>query len=105
MPRRLQCNDSNRNIPWIAFTEEFFHAFQQLNLSQYNGPFNREFEAKIFSTCAEMRLNVPIANYDGMTNFQNNIIFGAYGNGDVPITPTSVSSKSFLDEYKAASDY
>ena len=76
-----------------------------LGLSQYNGPFNMEFEAKIFSTCAEMTLNVPIANYDGMTNFQNNIIFGAYGNGDVPITPTSVSSKSFLDEYKAASDY
>ena len=101
----VKFNDSNRNIPSITFTEEFFHAFQQLNLSQYNGPFNREFEAKIFSTCAEMTLNVPIANYDGMTNFQNNIIFGAYGNGDVPITPTSVSSKSFLDEYKAASDY
>lgn len=82
-----------------VYAEEFFHAYQHENSSNYSqGSFNREFEAKTFATVVGYE-TTGFGGYKGMIEFQNSIMEGKYGDVNHILTPQTVDSPVFISDY------
>jgi hypothetical protein len=88
---------SGKQINSSVAAEEFFHAYQHHNRNSYaDGEFNREFEAKTFVTLLVEHMGVGY--FKGMFDFQQNIIFGVYGdnNHNTPVLYNSNFERDYL---------
>lgn len=89
------------DIPTSVFSEEFFHAYQQINLLHYqNKNFNREFEAKVFDICVGLEGGGGFGNIKGMDDFMHRIETFTYGDVFIPITVEKSQSPNFLNDFK-----
>jgi RHS repeat-associated protein len=94
-----------QEVGYTTLVEELFHAYQIDNKSEYSdGEFNIEFEAKVATTAILMEGGIGYANTAGMTDFQNLIGYGDYGNNQMQITPENVNSASFVSSYMSAAN-
>ena len=88
---------SGKQINSSVAAEEFFHAYQHHNRKSYaDGEFNREFEAKTFVTLLVEHMDV--GHFNGMFDFQQNIILGVYGdnNHNTPVLYNSHFERDYL---------
>ena len=88
---------SGKQIDGAVAAEEFFHAYQHHNRNSYaDGEFNREFEAKTFVTL--LVEHISVGDFKGMFDFQQNIIFGVYGdnNHNSPVLYNSNFERDYL---------
>jgi hypothetical protein len=91
--------ESEKNIATTVMSEEFFHAYQHDNKSNYgNGEFNIEFEAKTFNIMVGLEYG-GFGEFPGMGDFQLKIVKGDYGNGEQIISPEAVVSEPFVKDF------
>ncbi|MDO5666177.1 MAG: hypothetical protein Q4G63_13120, partial [Bacteroidia bacterium] len=97
---------TEESVQGAVMSEEFFHAYQYDNRSNYEkGEFNVEFEAKVFNTASGIEY-AGFGTFPGMDDFQTKVVMGDYGKGQQIISPTIVVSESFLKDYtNAANSY
>ena len=89
-----------------VLSEEFFHAYQYDNRRSYDmDKMNVEFEAKVFSTIVGLEFD-GVGEFRGAEDFLSKIINGDYGDRQYFISPTTVISPSFVNDYiNSANDY
>ncbi|MDY3848104.1 MAG: hypothetical protein SOZ58_07265 [Prevotella sp.] len=87
------------NLSPLAICEEFFHAYQTDNISNYPSEFNFEFEAKTFSIAAT---GMSSSLYQGMESWSNDLVSGKYGDNIAVISSKSVVNPLFLMEYRSS---
>jgi len=96
---------SKYQVAGFTFAEEFFHAYQTQNKSEYDqGEFNREFEAKVFTAFVNCE-TVTGANQDqGFTDFYGRIQDGIYGDHLSPATSRTAGDLIFKHDYMQYAD-
>ncbi len=97
----INFNRNSSDMPSSVPTEEFFHAFQQININYYQSKdFNREFEAKVFDICVGLEGDEGFGNIKGMDDFIHRIETFTYGDVFLPITVEKSISSDFLNDFK-----
>jgi len=95
----------SKQLTGPLLSEELFHAFQNENNSSYSkGEFNKEFEARVFSTMVGAEYPGGGASSYGMNDFQLRIQEGRYGNKYQVITPEASRSINFLIDYNISAN-
>ena len=89
------------NLSPLAICEEFFHAYQNDNKSNYPSEFNFEFEAKTFSIATT---TMSSSLYRGMESWSDDLMTGKYGDNFAVISSKSAISPSFLKEYRSSAN-
>ena len=94
-------------IPVYVLGEELFHAYQSDNQNCYlPGNFNKEFEAKIFTTLFMNQLGVGFSDdNEQVGDFKMRLITNFYSDDDEHfLTPLTVMGSLFLDDYKSVAN-
>lgn len=90
-----------KDLSPLAICEEFFHAYQNDNKSNYPSEFNFEFEAKTFSIATT---SMSSSLYRGMESWSDDLMTGKYGDNFAVISSKSAINPSFLKEYRSSAN-